>query len=337
MNAYGHLKRYGVRKKKDEVTDVEVRGDGVVSASGKLWDLRAGEAKKGWERSFYASGDGRACAYGEDGGLAVVRSDGSRVPLAFPEPPSALKSGGVFWVGDFIVARDHYAKPWIVMNAQTGAVVGRLTAQRKDTSIGYCPSVFDPHDGATLLFCDREGVQRVRASDAKLEDVLAAPDGIRLVACAITGGGDFVLLERPTKADAEFDTSQDAVVVRDARGREKARLTSGRPPFQVKRLGERILLTDAAGFAILDDGLCELIRVPFVDDDTFARTIPLPSGREWIAIGGFSQWDHYGDVALGSASSGAAPAKTKSAPAKSAPAKKPAAKKPAAKKPAKGR
>lgn len=332
MNACGHLKRYGVRRKKDEVTDVEVRGDGVVSASGKLWDLRAGEAKKGWERSFYASGDGRACAYGEDGALAVVRPDGSRVPLAFPEPPSALRSGGVFWVGDFIVARDQHAKPWIVMNAKTGAVVGRLTAQRKDAAIGYCPSVFDPHDGATLLFCDREGVQRVRASDANLEDVLKAPEGIRLVACAVTSNGDFVLLERSTKADAAFDTSHDAVVVRDPSGREKARLTAGRPPFQVNRLGEGILVTDAAGFAILDDDLRELTRVPFVDDDTFARTIPLPSGREWIAIGGFSQWDHYGEVALGPTSSGAAPAKTKSAQAKT-----PAAKKPTAKKQARGR
>ena len=49
---------------------------------------------------------------------------------------------------------------------------------------------------------------------------------------------------------------------------------------------------------MLDDDLRELSRVPFFDDDTFARTIPLPSGREWIAVGGYGQWDHYGDVEL---------------------------------------
>jgi len=50
----------------------------------------------------------------------------------------------------------------------------------------------------------------------------------------------------------------------------------------------------------------------------------MPSAREWIAVGGFSQWDHYGDVALAPKISGAPPAKTKTPPAKKQPAKKPA-------------
>lgn len=329
MAAYGHLQRYGTRKRQDEVTDVEVRGDGVVSARGKLWDLRAGESK-GWGRGFFASGDGRACEY-QDADLVAVHADGTRVQLSFPERPTALKSGGVFWVGDFLVGRDQYTAPWVVVNAKTGAAVGRLVEQRKDKALGYCPSVFDPQDGATLIFCDKSGVQRVYPREAKVEDVLAAPAGIQLVQCALTSGGDWVLLERPTSGDHNNDTTRDAVVVRDARGREKARLAAGKPPFQLERLGDRLLLTDNDGFAILDDELRELARIPFVDDDTFARTMALPSGREWIAVGGFSQWDHYGDVTLAPPKSATGPSKKKAAaPAKkkaAAPAKKTAPKK----------
>ena len=34
-------------------------------------------------------------------------------------------------------------------------------------------------------------------------------------------------------------------------------------------------------------------------DDDWARVVVLPSGREWIAIGGHGQWDHYGEPGLG--------------------------------------
>lgn len=286
--AFAHLHRYGTRKKKDEVTDVEVRGDGVVSARGKLWDLRKG-APAGTARDFYASGDGRACAY--DGAeIVAVQKDGSRVRLAFPERPAALRVGSVFWVGDFIVARDTHADPWIVMNAKTGAPVNRLSRQRKQEH-GYYPNVTETGDGETLLFCDAVGIQRVDVATATVTDVFAAPAVVSLVACARTRGGDWVLVERPKGGD-------DAVVVRDAKGHEKARLKGCSPSFQIRRLGERILVTHREGFVVVDDALEAIARVPFVDDDTFARTIPLPSGREWIAIGGYGQWDHYGETSL---------------------------------------
>lgn len=298
LEALGHLRRYGARKKQDEITDVEVRGDGVVAARGKLWDLRTGQAK-GTERGFYGSGDGRSCAYGDGGALVAVHPDGARVPLAFPEAPRALTSGGVFWVGDFLVARDQHGKPWIVLDARTGAAVGRLSGQASDPHVGYWPSVFDPRDGETLVFCSGAGLQRVRVREARVEDLLPAPAGVRFVGCVATASGDWLLIERPSgDTHDRNDASRDALVVRDARGVERARRVDGKPPFQVRRLGDRALLTDGAGFAVLDDELRELARVPFVDDDTFARTIPLPSGREWIAVGGFSQWDHYGALAL---------------------------------------
>jgi hypothetical protein len=310
---YGHLRRYGTRKKQDEVTVVEVRGDGLVAARGKLWDLRTGEAKGG-DRGFYASSDGRSCAYAEGGTLVAVHADGSRVPLSFPETPSALQSGAVFWVGDFLVARDQHGKPWLVLNARTGGAVGRLSGQTRDEPVGYWPSVFDPQDGETLIFCNGKGLQRVRVRDAHVEDVLGAPDGVRFIGAVGTSRGDWVLIERPEVVPNDrHDTARDAVVARDAQGVERARLAAGSPPFQIRRLGERVLLTDGAGFAVLDDDLHEVARAPFVDDDSFARTIPLPSGREWIAIGGFSQWDHYGDVTLAPPESPAPAAKKKAA------------------------
>ncbi len=297
MTRFAHLRRYGVRKKKDEVETLEVRGDGVVSARGKVWDLRSGSAT-GKALGFYPSMDGRRCEY-DDGKLVVVHPDGRRVVLAFPAPPSALASGAVFWLGAFLVARDTNTEPWIVMNADTGAPVGRLKGQRKHASTSaYVAAVFDPHDGETLHLCEAEGVRRLRAGETDLEDVLGAAPDIALVACAPTSRGDWALVERPEEAVSRLDVTRDAVVVRDAAGKERARLPEGHPPFQVTRLGERLLVKHADGFLVLDDDLRELSRVPFFDDDTFARTIPLPCGREWIAVGGYGQWDHYGDVEL---------------------------------------
>ena len=65
-------------------------------------------------------------------------------------------------------------------------------------------------------------------------------------------------------------------------------------------------------------------------DDDWATLIALPSGREWIAVGGHGQWDHYGEPDLGPAGASrvmeaaSPPAKVK-APAKKA-ASKPSAK-----------
>jgi hypothetical protein len=121
---------------------------------------------------------------------------------------------------------------------------------------------------------------------------------MRFIGCAVGRSGTFLVIERPSAAHAAFDVQQDALVLRDANGVELRRVAGAKPPFQVNRLGDLFLVTHNEGFLLLDEDLRERARVAFVDDDTFARTIPLPSGREWIAVGGFSQWDHYGDAAL---------------------------------------
>jgi len=314
---YAHLRRYGTRKKLDEVETVEPRGGQLVGARGKLWDLRTGEAQKGFVKGFYASVDGRACEY-DEGEIVAVHPDGRRVRLAFPKPPQALQSRGVFWVGPYLVARDQHDEPWIVVNTDTGAAVGRVQGQRKDSSGVFNPSVFDAHDNESLVFCDDASIQRLRARDATLTELVAAPQGTCFVGCAAGRSGTFLIIERSLEARAAFDTSKDALVLRSAKGAELRRFVGAKPPFQVNRLGEHFLVTDKEGFILLDDELKELARVALVDDDSFARTIPLPSGREWLAIGGYSEWDHYGDASL-------APSNGKGLePVKSAPAKKPA-------------
>ncbi|MEO8552316.1 MAG: hypothetical protein ABI678_20205 [Kofleriaceae bacterium] len=295
---YGHLQRYAKRKKRDEVETVEPRGGELVGARGKLWNLRTGEAAKGFVKGFYASPDGRVCDQDEQD-LVAVHPDGRRVRLAFPASPRALKSGSVFWVGRFLVARDQYDAPWIVMDAETGVPVGRVQGQRTDPATGaFTPSVFDPHDEESLVLCDGVSLQRLRARDAATSELLAAPAGTWFVGTAGGRNGRFLTIERPDAARIAFDTTQDALALRSAEGVEVARYRGATPPFQVNRMGESFLVTDNAGFVVLDDDLHEVARIAFIDDDTFARTIVLPSGREWLAIGGFSEWDHYGDVEL---------------------------------------
>lgn len=314
MDRFVHLCRYGVRKKRDEVEAVEIRGDGLAAARGKLWDLRTGAAA-GRAPGFFAALDGRLCEYDDGGRLVVVHPDGRRVVLQFPAPPTALAAGYVHWLRRWLVARDSHVAAWITMDTETGAPVGRLTGQGAEGS-KYAPVVFDPYDGASLFLCEAGAVREVRAGETALRTATKAAPGVALVACARTQSGDWALLERPADAAAAFDVTRDAIIIRTAGGEERARLADLRPPFQVRRLGEHLLVTHAEGFAVLDDDLREIARTPFFDDDTFARTLPLPSGREWLAIGGYGEWDHYGEPALAPSASAAPPPEAKPSSAK---------------------
>lgn len=311
-----HLGRYGVRKKRDEVETVEIRGDGLASARGKVWNLRTGAAI-GRAPGFFPAVDGRTCEYDDGGRLVVVHPDGRRVGLQLPAPPTALAAGYVHWLGKWLVARDSHAAAWIMIDTETGAPVGRLAGQGAEGS-KYAPFVFDPSDGASLFLCEAGAVREVCAGDTTLRTALTAAPGVALVACARTARRDWALLERPADAAAAFDVTRDAVVIRAADGEERARLAGVRPPFQVRRLGEHLLVTHAEGFVVTDDDLREVARTPFFDDDTFARTLPLPSGREWLAIGGYGEWDHYGDPALAPTAAAPPPLEPKPSPAKKA-------------------
>ena len=53
-------------------------------------------------------------------------------------------------------------------------------------------------------------------------------------------------------------------------------------------------------FVLYDRALEQVATVEMYEPgkDGYNVPVPLPSGREWIAVGGRGEWDHYGELEL---------------------------------------
>ncbi len=319
---HDHLKRYGKRGRSDEVATVEVLGDGKVAWRGKAYDLRRGEPLGPAPRLGFAFGRGRHLRYG-GGGVEAVHEDGRVVAL---EGTARLAPATVFHVGDALVfSVQGHAEPWSVVDCVTGKLKGRLEGQGKDSKLGmYYPAVFDPADGTHLWLGEGARLRCFDVASMAWRAEVPMPTGSKAVAFAMGVDGSAAVFLRPEHV--ELDGASDTLALLDPRGKETGRAAGLGASSGIGRLGEGFVVVEhgARRFRIFDARLGDVESVPMMPDDDWARLLVLPSGREWIAIGGHGQWDHYGEPGLGPEGAsrvieGAAPSAVKGkAPAKRA-------------------
>ena len=330
---FDHLKRYGVRGRRDEVAWVEVVGDGAVSWKGKRWDLRSG-TPAGRAPGFGYGPDGRHLAYGE-GGVCAVHPDGRIVPLA---SSAGMFTQLVFHVGGALVfSVSGHAAPWAVVDTETGELRGRLEGQRKDEALNmYYPAVFDPRDGRHLWLAEGPMIRAFDVTSMSWATEVPMPSGRKAVTCAVSPEGNVAAFLRPV--GVTNDSREDVLVLLDPEGRELARVADLGVSMGIARVGAHFVVTEceARRFRVFDTRLRDVESVAMMPDDDWASVEVLPSGREWLAIGGFGQWDHYGELGLGpvgasrvieAATRGKKTAAASKAPSAASPAKKKAAKK----------
>ena len=293
---FEHLKRYGVRGRQDTVASVEVMGEGAVSWKGKRWDLRSG-TPVGRAVGFVYGPDGRHLAFGE-GGVCAVQSDGRVVPL---QSSAGMFTDLAFHVGSALVfSVNGHASPWAVVDTETGKLRGRLEGQRKDEALNmYYPAVFDPRDGRHLWLAEGPTIRAFDVTSMSWATAVPMPSGSKAVSCAVSPEGNVAVFLRPI--NITNDSREDVLVLLDPEGRELARVADLGPSMGITCAGARFVVTESSArrFRIFDMRLRDVESVAMIPDDDWARVVVLPSEREWLAIGGFGQWDHYGEQGLG--------------------------------------
>ncbi len=298
---YVHLGRYA--KPTNQSSPVVVTGDGTVWANGRRWNLRTGE-KSGFVPGFHHSQDGRYMQYG-DGQNELVHPGGGIVGIG---PVAALPQGGQF-VGSYFVAGDsHGTRPKLVID-EAGKEVGRLAQTAKN------PGLFNPQDGKTLWLNEQTSLAQHDIASLEIVRKIDAPNGTEFAGLAVLGSGHVATWERKPGGDLEmlvvFDAANKRVAERAHRG------------MSIAPLGKHFVVADdkAKQFVIVDTALEIVETVPMWEPgrDGHNSVVGMPSGREWIAMGGRGEWDHYGERGLGPSGGGGGSAKpavkTKATPA----------------------
>jgi hypothetical protein len=308
VTAFVHLRRYAAKKKSAEVANIEIAGDSAAVYNGTRYDLRTGK-KQGRQPGFRFALDGRYLAW-DDGALTIHHRDDKVVRAEATGSISIM-----FFVGDWLVVSDDGRKPFLVLDATTGVALGRIEGQKPDGPV-YNPAIFDPHDGRTLWLGEGARLAQVDVGARRVVREIDAPADHRFFGVAALPTGHVMTIVR--RRDLKFDSSADRLAVFDPAGKMASIDGSA---MSLSRLGPRFLTSDSHNkrFAIYDAKLELEHSVPMFEPakDAYSRVLPLPSGREWLAVGGYGEWDHYGPMDLG-------PPKTE-VPA-SRPAKRPAAK-----------
>lgn len=323
MSGYIHLGRYGRKPGAAQVAAVDILGDGEVLYGGHRWNLRTAE-KGDKVEGFAHTTDGRYLAW-NDGKLEI---HGPKGVVRAGAIVAGVRSPRI--VGTFLVLDPDARNPWDVVDTTTGKVLGRVDAMRADSTFGtplYNPGVFDPGDGATLWLGEKTRIALLDlASRTMKRELEPAPGFIFIGAPAALRDGHVLSLERPLDNVARFSRDGDRLVLFDPQGRrarERGITVSG-----MHVLGDGFIVVDdrAETLVILDRSLEAIERIHMFEPgrDGFMLIKPLPSGREWIGIGGRGEWDHYGEPGLGKP--------VKPPPAPKAKTAKGAAKKDAAKK-----
>jgi hypothetical protein len=337
VTSYVHLRRYG-KAKGDETASIEVAGDGEVIYQGRRWNLRTGSQGEPFN-GFCPALDGRYLRYAPRGAtdsrtrLDVVYPDGHVVTS---EPIEIYR--GARFVGPYLVVEDSYKKPPAVID-ETGHIAARLA------KTAHNATTFNPNDGRTLWYVEQAAiVQYDVASQTAVRRIEAAPGHVFL-GIAVAQSGHVLTIERTTKNHQTYNSDDDRLVLFDADGkRVRDRAGAG---MSLAPLGERFIVSQHKHkqFVIYDLSLEPVAAVPMFDPDRQGHNtlVALPSGREWIAIGGRGEWDHYGEPSLAPTSPvpkpSPAPAsgKTRAKPAAKKTTSKVGAKKSATKGPAKKR
>lgn len=269
---YDHRKRYGKRGRSGEV---------------------AGPAP----RMGFLFGPGRHLRYGE-GGLEAVHDSGRVVPL---EGAARIVTDCAFHVGDALVfSVQGHAQPWSVVDTTTGELRGALTGQSKDPELDMHYAAFcDPRDNRHIWLAQGATLRSFDVATMTRAAEIPLPGRTKASAFAVGHDGGAAVFLRP--ADVRNDSSQDELVLLDSGGKLLERAKELGASSGVHRVGKHFVVTEhsAKRFRIFDSRLGDVASVALMPDDDWAKLLPLPSGREWIAIGGHGQWDHYGEAELG--------------------------------------
>ncbi len=312
------LRRYAQPKRAHELQTVEVVGEHTVCFKGALYDLRTGE-KGERARGFGFAPDGAWLEWKKqaDGNMRLeIVAGGGSVPVTGIDGLSVTFKA---MTNSVLLLEADGRQPWLCIDRATGAPTGRLEWMQGSDRYGtrlYNSHVFDPRDGATVWFIDGGAVVQVDLSTRKPVRQVKPPAGRAFNTPTVALNGCWCVFEEP--AAGPVSGAPDHVIVFDASNRERARktlLTRGSTS-----LADGFVLFHGAEkrFSVVD---CDLNELESIEHDTdFARLVPLPSGREWLAIGGHGEWDHLGADDL--APSSAEPEVKKQAAKKPAPKKK---------------
>jgi hypothetical protein len=321
MTSYVHLRRYG-KPKGDEVASIEVAGDGEVIWRGRRWNLRRG-VQGDWFKGFCPALDGRYLRYAARGAtdsrtrLEIVHPDGRVVTS---EPIEIFR--GAQFVGPHLVVEESYKKPPCVID-DTGHIAARMP------KTAHNAATFDPRDGRTLWYVEQASIAQYEIATQATVRRIEAPPGHVFLGIAVAPSGHVLTFERTTKNHQSYHTDDDRLVVFDAAGaRVRDRAGAG---MSIAPLGDRFVVSHhkERRFVIYDLTLEPVGAVAMFEPERSGHNtlVALPSGREWIAIGGRGEWDHYGEPSLAPTS----PAETDEPrkPSSAKPRTKAAAKKPA--------
>ncbi|MDB4958979.1 MAG: hypothetical protein JWO36_6548 [Myxococcales bacterium] len=290
MTKLVHLHRYAAKKKSAEVANIEIAGEGAVIYNGSRYDLRTGQ-KQGAQTGFRFTLDGRYLAW-DDGALTIHDRNNTVVRA---EAKGSIST--MLFVGKWLVVSDDGRKPFLVLDAATGAALGRIEGQKPDGPV-YNPAIFDPQDGRTLWLGEGARLAQVDIGERRVVREIAAPADHRFFGVAALKTGHVMTIVR--RRALKFDSSADRLAVFDPSG--KMASIDG-TAMSLGRLGSRFLTSDSRNkcFAIYDTKLELEDAVPMFEPakDAYSRVLPLPSGREWVAVGGYGEWDHYGPTELG--------------------------------------
>ena len=314
MTSYVHLRRYGKKPGSAEVATIDVLGDGNILYRGHRYDLRTGE--KGLKHPGFSHHiDGRFLQWNQsDSTLEIHHADGRVATVhIFGGKP-------IGFVGTHLVYSDDPRQPWLVVEAKSGEVAGRVEDLRGDATHGtvlYSPGVFDPKNDRTLWLCEGSRLAELDVSKRRMARTIEADAEHAFIGVAALADGHVITLARTIEDKAKHNRTGDRIVLYSPAG-ERLRDVPG-DVMQIHRLGDHFIASDdrKEQFVIFDKTLEPVARIEMFEPgrDGYNGIVPLPSGREWIGVGGRGEWDHYGEPEL-------APIKVKKPP------KAPAAKKP---------
>ena len=316
MTSYVHLRRYGKKPGSPEVATIDVIGDGQVVYRGLRIDLRTGD--KGVKHPGFGHHlDGRYFEWNRAENTLLLHHPDSRVVSI-----DIVSGGPLRLVGAFAVCSDDARKPWLIIDANRGTPLGRVEGMRGDATHGtalYSPNWFDPRNDRTLWLCEFSRLCELDVKERRMARTIDAPDGYAFDGVAALADGHVITIQRTIEDKAAFKREAGRVALYSPSG-ERLRDVPGNVMF-LSVLGDRFIVSDdhKEHFVIYDRTLEPIGTVSMYEPgkDGFNRIVPMPSGREWIGVGGRGEWDHYGEPEL-------APVAT---PKAKQPAKKPAAKK----------
>jgi hypothetical protein len=295
--SYVHLRRYGKKPGAAEVAAIDVLGDGQVVYKGQIYDLRT--AEKGAKHAGFGHHlDGRYLQWSAtDGTLEIHGSDDRAVAVqVVGGKPIAL-------VGRYLVHAADSRQPWLVNDTQSGELLGHVEDQRGDATYGtvlYSPQWFDPKNDRTLWLCEGTRLAELDVAKRRMVRTIEADPEHAFVGVAALSDGHVITLARTLEDKTRHNREGDRLVLFSHAGDRLRDI--GVFAQAIHRLGDCFLISDdrKEQFVIYDRSLEPVANVEMYEPgkDGYNVPLPLPSGREWIGLGGRGEWDHYGEPEL---------------------------------------